>query len=74
MSIQQEQTTERRGVLVSPVIWNAFVLILAALIGYFSAYSALNARVAVLEAQFVTLHGDIQEIKIDVKTLLERGR
>jgi len=47
-------------------------LVVAGLIGYFSAYNALNARVSVLEAQWVGLSSDVKDIKTDVRTLLER--
>lgn len=44
-------------------------------VGYFSAYSALNARVAVLEAQYILLMTGLGEIKTDLREmrrLLER--
>lgn len=79
VSISQEREMDdanqrRRVTLPAPLVLNVLMLILAGLVAYFSAYNALNARVAVLESQYQLLHSDLQEIKGDVKTLLERGR
>lgn len=38
----------------------------------FMAYSAINARVAVVESQMQQFRGDLTEIKSDVKSLLRR--
>lgn len=49
-----------------------FVLILSAVVGYFTAIGAIQTRVAVVETKVERFGQDIQEIKNDVKTLLRR--
>lgn len=60
--------------------WNTGVVVVIAVIGwgvsgivgYATAQSAMNARVAVLESQFIRMQADLTDIRADVKTLLRR--
>lgn len=69
-------TGDRDRLRIHPVLVTVLAVVLSAAFsayaGYASATSALNARVSVLESQFQALHGDIQDIKVDVRKLLER--
>ena len=40
------------------------------LVAALMAYSAFDSRVAVMETQMQQFHGDVQEMKNDIKTLL----
>lgn len=54
------------------VRWDVIVTVVAWLVGGLLAYGALDARIRVLESQYLGTADDIREIKSDIKQLLRR--
>ncbi|MFN2581805.1 MAG: hypothetical protein ABR498_03580 [Candidatus Dormibacteria bacterium] len=52
------------------IAWSVFVQIVMWVVASLITYSALNARVGVIEARVDDMKSDIGEIKTDVKQLL----
>jgi len=55
------------------VRWEIIVVVVGWVVSMVLAYSAVDARVRILEDRYERLFSDVREIKGDVKQLLERA-